>query len=434
MKKLILGTVSAIALFSAGAAFAGGSSSTVTQNGTAENASINQVAATNSGSVVLQNGGYNYAGVVQGGNSDSANVTQDQSFSPLGANPNNSNFYNISNSTQTGVNDSAIVRQHGANTSSINQHGLSVGVNGGEHAIVQQVGQANSSAIGQGGAGEVGVVAQTGNYNSASITQTGTGDGADDNEFGPLYENLLPAPIGNIGSDGATVLSLGNYNIANISQAGYRQFAGVEGFGDSNNASVTQGAAQAFANGVVEAWGNSNLSSINQFGAGTSAFSLIAQSGSTNEAHNTQDGTNFSQILQGTSNPYGQAGSSSNAYASVNQTNTGGAENVSYVSQFDASYAYVTQIGRNNLSTVTQNAGSAGSQAHVYQHGGNDNTSTVTQDGGFESAYVDQSNSSNESTITQSGSANYANVNQSTFDNLSIVTQSGLGNIANVSQ
>ncbi|WP_158266577.1 hypothetical protein [Allosphingosinicella deserti] len=93
----------------------------------------------------------------------------------------------------------------------------------------------------------------------------------------------------------------------------------------------------------------------------------------------------------------------SNALADVWQD---GAENASGISQGEQSDAYVTQLGENGRSTITQTFGE---------------TATVKQTSLSVNAI---------STIVQNGAGHTAVVSQYSGDNSALVTQAGTGNTA----
>ena len=97
-----------------------------------------------------------------------------------------------------------------------------------------------------------------------------------------------------------------------------------------------------------------------------------------------------------------------------------------------------TQDGSGNTSSITQtNSLVAGAEsnntADAFQLG-DDNLSTIEQDGAFNDADLDQIGNNNMSLISQMGEGNTATVLQGSDGNMSTVTQNGIGNSAMVTQ
>ncbi len=383
MKTLILASASLAALLVAAPALAG-NNTTIQQVGTAQHATADQTNSTDGGVIQITQGldatagsdGYNQATATQGGSGNQASITQSQGLYGV-ANPSNT-----STSDQEGVNGTVTVVQVGNNISNITQGGVN------EHAIVGQSNNFNTSTIVQAGVGELGLVNQEeGTGNVATIAQAGTGDGTfagfvdGTQSAGPgpnlhWHENLPSDSVipgvstGHTlyGPTGAVVDQNGNNNNGAINQAGYQNFADVsQGNQDgsfNNSASVTQGAGQYYSAAVVYQDGSGNIAQMNQQGSGSS-YATTWQQGSGNQAYTSQTGSEYSVIGQGIAGEgFGASMNVNNNYANVNQT-----------SGNDAST--ITQMGNSGQAWVSQTA-----QANA--------TSTITQGGSFSVAVVRQ--------------------------------------------
>jgi hypothetical protein len=383
MKRAIFAGVSAGVLLFAGAALAAGNNASIDQIGATQTATIDQTASSSDGvATVHQSDAYNLANVTQGGSGNHADVTQNQGAFGAVRNPSN-----ISNSNQQGVNGGATVVQVGNNTSTINQYTGSVG----EHALVGQSNNGNSSNIGQSGQSEFAVVnQQDGSGNNATVAQSGTGDGETGGALiataahGPgnlrWHENVpntsvLPnagSGVTLFGPIGAAVDQIGSNNTGLLNQAGYQNFADIaqgdsDGSNSTNNtASIAQAGGVYYSDAVVYQRGQFNIASISQVGAGSS-YSTVWQNGNSNQAYSAQTGSNHSVIEQGFSGEGSYAaGPANNEYASVNQA--GGGNNTSLVQQlgsFDT--ATVTQFGSNATASIVQHAGGSFNTATIHQ-------------------------------------------------------------------
>ena len=387
MKKIILGSVSAAALLFAGAAYAAGNSSTIDQDRLfakrqrgSDEFHRRPVAWLRRSDATQASDEYNAASVVQGGSGNHATVTQSQGAFGADRIPSN-----ISNSDQEGVNNTLVVVQVGNNTSSV----LQTNSANGEYALVGQNNNANSAAIVQSGTNEMGLINQDdGSSNVAGITQSGIGDG---NHTPVAYGTPVSGP-GNLvwhenvpndsslpnvpalttyGPAGAYIDQVGSNHTGSINQSGYWNFADVAqgdgGNGASNGSvgdigAITQGAGQYYSDAVMFQDGSYNIASISQTGSGSS-YSTVWQLGNSNVAYSTQVGSEHSAINQG----------------------------------FDGDGFGGSAVSNN--------------YANVYQQGGGD-TSTVTQTGNSDQAWVSQYGAGATSTVNQGGSFNLAVVHQ----------------------
>jgi hypothetical protein len=385
MKTLILSSVSAAALLFASAAFADGNSSTITQIGTSQNATVDQTQSSGGSVAQITQGqvdgdANNVASVTQGGANNQASVTQGQGAYGL-TNPSNS-----ATTDQEGTGGAVTVIQLGNNSVTVQQ----LAGSSAETALVGQSNNFNSAAIVQQGARELAVVnQQTGSGNIASITQNGTGDGETaghaDHVYGTgnLYRNenvpsdsVLPGAAEgktSYGPSGAYVDQAGFSNQGTVNQQGMDNFADVaQGAPDDstgNIGTVTQGAGLDHTDGLIYQQGDTNIAAVNQSGSGSS-YSTIWQNGVSNQAYSTQSGSENSVIAQGQ-----------------------------------------TGAGQEPLTIPTPGAPVSNDYASVFQSGGND-ASLVNQTGSNNSAYVSQQAANATSTVTQGGSFNVATVRQ----------------------
>ncbi len=382
MKTLIFASVSLAALLVAAPALAG-NNTTIQQLGTAQHATADQTNSSDGGVIQITQGldatqgtdGYNQATATQGGSGNQATITQSQGAYGV-ANPSNT-----STSDQEGVNGTVVVVQVGNNSSNISQGGS------GEHALVGQANNFNTSVIVQAGVNELGVVnQQAGVSNVASISQAGTGTGVSGGSnvltHGPganqiwseelLTGSVLPgASTGTIvyGPTGAVIDQNGSNHSGTINQAGYQNFADVtQGNQDgstNDTGMITQGAGTYYAEGLIQQTGGSNnIATTNQQGSG-SGYSLTDQNGSNNQAYANQVGNETSVIDQG------YTGTIPSASGAVN-----------------GNYANVNQTSGNNTSLVQQ-TGNYG-QAWVSQTAQAGATSTISQGGSYSVAVVRQ--------------------------------------------
>lgn len=300
MKRTLLYSVSAAALFVAAPAFAQSYNnvSNVSQNGDTEAAMVNQI-----------------------GSNDTSNITQD-------------------NAT-------------GHNTATVNQNGKI----GGQSDITQK-GDHNTATLNQSddGSAYIGGPATDGSSYPAgakpisvsSINQGGNGNSAD----------VTQATATNAATNNSAVDQSGDGNSATVKQYDDAQYSSVSQSSAGNTASVTQG----LNNGADNSWHN--------------ASTLVQSGGGSNAATVTQTGTD--------------------GVSSVYQTGSNGAANVTQGGSFATSY--VGQSGDTDNATVTQH------------DGGSMLTSSVDQQAANNTAVVDQSGSNSQSYVTQLGATNAARV------------------------
>jgi trimeric autotransporter adhesin len=387
MKNLLLGAVSAVALLTAGGAFAAGNASTIDQIGTGNTAAVDQTGSPSDAVATITQGlansdANNSASVTQGGGAGNvATVTQSQG--PYAVN----NPSNRETSNQQGTGGVVTVIQVGDNTSTVQQLSGSID----EVALVGQSDVGNSSSISQGGTSEFALVNQEeGTGNSAGIVQSGTGAGditpTDQGvAHGPnnLYwsenvpdDSVLPGASSGLttyGETGAVVDQVGSNNVGAINQAGFQNFADVSQENDTspggNTGTVSQGAGLFQSDGVMYQLGQNNGAAINQSGSGTT-YSTIWQNGNLNQAYSTQVGSETSVIGQGVTGDGPRTSDDSfvtavnNDYAAADQTS--GNDNSLITQTGDSDTANVFQ-------TVTANATS------TIMQGGSNNTATVRQ-------------------------------------------------------
>ncbi len=424
MKKSLFTAVAVTVLAACASAFAQ-DNSTVTQNGSGDNALVDQTAASGAtSSTVTQSSDNQYADVQQAGSVNTSTVTQDTDGAYYGS---------AAYVTQLGTSGTSDVGQYGFNYASVKQDAGSVG----ETAYVRQTGYNPyaGASIYQNGMTNSGWALQTGDYNTSTVIQTGTGGGysATDLAEVPSPGTLNAGTFGFRTGGGSE--QIGNFNSSYVDQAGINGLGGNYADGDSNTQSVYQFAGTNQATAIVNTTGNANVSTLIQNSG--QAFSGNIQYGGGNTIYVNQTGSSSSLIGQGSNDfvNYNNTGPQTfGASATVSQTGDG---NASTVVQFDGATASVTQIAGliANESTVTQEVGSAGSNATVDQYGSN-GQSTVTESGAGEIANVTQYASATgaNSTVTQSGASDNASVGQQGASEVSLVTQSGGSDLASVSQ
>ncbi len=371
MQKLLLTTVSAIALgVCATAAMASSSTTYDTQEGTGQIANIDQSGGNNdtvgtAGTPFDQNNG------ASGTGDNVISIVQTGSYNSFGVS---------AASFQSGTTNGAIINQAGYDSS----------------VVLQQTGTNNGSAtLGYGGADEQwsnstygGIIVQdnTSNASTVVLTQNGSDSIFDIAQGGA--NNLINAT--QIGTDqlyvrqGTYLAALAGFDSSyetNSTIAVYQNGGGTnlstnyaslaQGGGDSNQISVTQ---IGFALGAdVNQNGSNNLFSSYQAGSGnmvglTAGFGAdtpITQSGTGNQYYNVQLGTNATAngSQNGTDNYVSnyQSGDSNVISGSQNGTNnqvytsqTGTTDNLAYAQTGSNNFISNSQSGSGNHVTVHQ--------------------------------------------------------------------------------
>jgi hypothetical protein len=442
MKSVILAGASALALLTAGAAFAADPSSTATidqigtsalaadANGANNNnsATIDQTYAnadTGTLAKIVQRDQDNTATVTQSNSGNTASVTQMQNqFAGNGAG-------NIASVTQNGQQGSVSTYQDGVNFAQVQQNGGSYG----EKSYVYQGGsQAYGSGgveITQGGVNENAVAFQQGVNNSAFINQFGNGGGVGATAaesfdgVNNTTNNYLTTPsaiasypgANNNGiSTGALSIQNGVGNNSAISQYGYSSYAVNAASGNGNVQTANQFGGAYQASSDSQAFGNGNTSTVNQY-AGT-AVSATFQYGDANTATVAQNGSSTSLIGQGTVIENG---------AGLQTRPVGGSDDMAAVTQNNnGELSIINQEGSFETASVTQSG--FGDTSKVYQTNG-EATATVTQSGTNDYSHIYQSGD-----IYGGAYANTATVSQGQNDAKSFVGQVGYANTAVVKQ
>jgi hypothetical protein len=356
MKGLLLATASVVALgFGATAAMAGGSSVYDSQDGTGQNAFIDQSSGTNDSVGGLGNPFIQNNGAGTGGNSIS--ITQVGSNNSFGKNMSSfqSGTDNRANVLQNGTNSDVELQQTGSNNGANNVyevHGYWYNDNDG--GLIEQDSTTNHSSVS---------LSQNGNNNAFNIGQGGTGNSVSATQTG---DNLLWIRQGTNSPDNWDSSELAVTGPATNSTITVSQNGGYfDNTGNYDNyAALSQGG------------GNRNQMTVTQFGNANSID--VNQSGSNNTLTSYQSGFgNFLGGEQGWPVPDG---------------------GVPIVQSGSNNYVYNYQLGTSNMVF--------GSQI------GNNNQVSSTQNGNYDTLYYTQTSSNNTISNTQGGSSNTVTIHQ----------------------
>ncbi|RAK60986.1 hypothetical protein DJ021_14800 [Phenylobacterium hankyongense] len=213
-----------------------GSYATVTQSGYHDvvgrvdtSASATGVSGLNGDPGIYQYGNYNFGGVVQAGNHDTASISQNSSVRRAPGSTDDccssdaNAYFNYATIQQLGDGDRADVTQIGDNTAEVSQLGDN------ETAHVLQSGYANFARVWQqpGAAGSQGTISTYGHNNNAYIYQASGSNSAFINQGlngADVYGNT--ATINQTGCDNiGTINQLTNNNIADLTQSGFSNTA-----------------------------------------------------------------------------------------------------------------------------------------------------------------------------------------------------------------
>ena len=313
--------------------------------------------------------------------------------------------------------------------------------------------QNNQASVEQTGVGAVATVDQTGANSIADVTQSGGGT-VDVDQSGTVgstatvttsADDRPPESTVDVDQtdDGTAGTAAGQANVATVRQQNVNGF-GLSGTGSTVAVSQTHNAAGAGSNTADITQGHNAVSgqvTVSQEGGENSA--IYASTTSTdNDAFITQSGVGNNADVQ-------QDFQNGAALATVNQNNTGGADNDVFIDQISAGFAAsppefavgadaaVTQDGFANSSTISQTGYSetavTANFARNFQTGDN-LTSLISQSGVDNSATVTQTGSNNDSEVLQGGDGNLATVSQGASGNVSDVSQGGNGNTVSVVQ
>jgi len=451
MQKLLLTTVSAIALgVCATAALAGGSSTYIDQTGTGQTATVTQTSATD-GSVgtladpFVQQGSNNTISITQTGTND--NVQGDSELTP----------YVVPRPA------AGLVGQSGTgNNATIKQSGGASGAGNGEYVTLYQVGNFN-------GTGTIG------SLNGGTIDQ-----GSGDDQTASVFENgwynqfniLQKGPGSSDLYNGVDLEQTGNYNSGQIAQNGvdlgvtayqyaYYNVLTSNQWGQGNSLwSLQTNTSDVYYNTITNrqsGWGNLAYVGLNALGFNSNTDNYEppfyqGQNGTDLTITNTQFGASDSLVVLNQGDGAG---------FNLSITNTqGGYKNSLTVTDQSGSDSSITskQFGANNTALVTEQTGSDNTisnqqygwngSATFYQNGsynvadltqsGYDNGATSTQNGYYNAAYLTQSSGDNIITGVQVGTGNTgwntATVTQASYGNTANYSQNGSGNTASIKQ
>ncbi|PKG54861.1 hypothetical protein [Halomonas sp. MES3-P3E] len=312
----------------------GNSASVVQINGTDNDSSVDQNKQ--------QQGDALEAEVVQSGNENRSDISQDLSYGAIAKVYQTGNG-NLSRIDQLGADSNgAEVTQTGDNHRSIVEQGTNPGGAQNNNAFVTQTLMDSQSFVRQQWDGNLAVVAQDGTSGMSQIWQQS------DNNVAKLWDT-------------------GAYNGSYIRQ-------GVSGTSDYNDANVEQ-SGEYNDSYISQSVGDFNEADVIQ--SGDYGKSDIVQTGRQNEADVDQSGGgDISWVIQ----------NGNNQYAKVEQTGSGTAEvefNESYIMQTgggthsaDVYQNHYPTSGYNNVSTITQ-LGSTMGNATVVQNGAGNRASTI---------------------------------------------------------
>jgi trimeric autotransporter adhesin len=293
LRKILVASVSMIALSTATSWAA--NTSTVTQDSTTSNvsATVSQTGPTGSFSDIQQ---YNNTA-----NSD-AFVTQIDAGGPTPSPVSLSYLSQINNDGSTAVvyqdgstatgnhNEAETLQEYGASNyaataqagggliSHITQ-GDGTTFSSGNIGLIAQIGEGSAAEVRQVGSNNYGEIYQDGDFSGVSITQTG------DDNIATLFQvgDSVNAPIVQTGSFlEAHVAMDGFANSAGVNQNGTDHFASITQLGDLNAANIGQ-------------TGTSHTATVSQ--TGESNLSQLFQTGSNNTASVSQTGTGFTSTI-----------------------------------------------------------------------------------------------------------------------------------------
>jgi hypothetical protein len=359
--------------------------------------------------------------------------------------------------TQDGLNNAAYVKQYGASSiAGVNQTG-----NVNESNITQELDSVGSFAdVIQSGDNALSNITQGGTDNSAIVNQSGDGAESNVSQYGSSGEVEVDQ-IGDFNISNVTQQSTTGGSVrAVVDQSGSDNFSTIFQGKDLNGNLTTTGSVEVTQSGsngksTVTQWRDGGSTVIlNQSGNGN--ISTIEQEDSQSEVDVTQTGTSGISIINQTSLVDGAGSripvyknkavvktSGINTYSAINQNGYSSIANVtqsnggiigttpsvrSTIFQSGATTADVIQssLGSNNDVYINQFNSNDGirSTATVQQTAGSDHTAEVYQIGSDHKAFIYQSGEQNEATINQTfTTAAYARVTQSGIGNVVIVNQ-----------
>lgn len=350
MNRIILASVSAIALLTGSAALADNSNSSINQI-SGGSVTVNQSGPIGSTSSVTTeadaNLGPNTVSVTQADNG-TANTGPGQ------ANVSTVIQDNVNLGTTATVNQAHNAGGYGQNSSYIRQ---GRNASNGDVTVRQTGGENTSTYVSTTSTDNIGDVAQSGVRNSSYVQQD--------------FQNGAQAYVNQIGNGGPNSVSIQQLSAgfsANPPEFAAGSFAQATQSGDNLTSNILQ-------TGYTDPAAEGNFARSNQ--AGNDQFSSISQSGINGSADVYQSGAGHDSIVS-------QAGDGNTALV---------------VQQDSTNYSSITQDGTNDYAEVRQS--------------NNSNESTVSQGSGANNtAYVTQASLNNASTVTQNGSNAFASVTQ----------------------
>jgi hypothetical protein len=444
MQKLLLTTVSAIALgVCATAAMASGSATYSTQEGNSQSATIDQSLATSGKVGTAAVPFYQNNGAYTGGNVIAISQTGANDTFGVNAPSFQSGGLNQASVGQAGTANDVVLQQTGYN-------------NGNAYDTISQAGTGNAVALEQSGTQNNFYIVQdanssasdftafqSGNYNLvssyqtnnvfASINQVGNNNSFYNSQNGPwdTFTSNTTGALTNTNFVGQELnaayaaLQFGSYNLITNYQIGWGATVLLGGqIGNNNNIFNTQdgsgsvavltvqnGSFLTITNNQTGIW---NLLNVNyQYGANSSITNVQSGSGPQNNPLNTVFNFTWNNLATVNQDAYG---------SSINNTQTGSNGNATF-----------TQFGSNNSATLVQ--GNTNNTATLYQDGiynvmsMNQSGSGTGTNGGNVGELIQTGGSSwNTAYLTQSGDGNNAISTQSGFYSLASLVQSGDGN------
>jgi hypothetical protein len=493
MHKVLLTSVSALALAYGSAAFAAGSSSTyLNQAGTGQSANIDQTGATggkvgtNDHPFTQQDGtgaGGNTIAITQTGSNNSTQGFSSWVSYGYGAVQGNPNGY----PGQSGTGNQATITQNGSDgLVQIGQKGTQNGDNVGGGSISQGVlslrdkvfvlqnGSLNLFTISQDNTNSA-VGTSNSSNNSVNLQQSGTANDATISQLGTYTPGINPYGVGL----GVTAYQYAGWNHLSSVQTGTQnslqttQSNTAPGAGAKNSITNMQsGSGQVAWVGLTGVGQNGSLLRIENDQSGTSnKLDVSAQTGTSNIITSTQSGnlntlTVISQSSSGNFIINNQLGTTSTATVTsqdgtgghINNRQTGSNGTATYAQSgsnnverlFDQKGSWnsvnVTQdsAASNNIAAMLQN-GNGGSAAEknsilLTQGGGANNFAFLVQGGSFSGTGLGTmltagaAVNSNNIVGAQSGSSNYAAVSQQSNANTASFNQGGSGNSTVIKQ
>lgn len=385
MKKFLLASTSILAVAFASQAFAGGSSTNLSQTGNYQSATIDQTGA-NKGQVGAKSGNpfLQQDGAGSGGNVIS--IMQTGTENEVGA---------TVLSWQSGTQNSANITQNGDKGS----------------VTLQQTGNYNgssSSTIFQG---------SKSSYDKVTLQQQG-----DFNQFSIWQDRWVNDPSASVYANTVKAVQSGSSNIVNSAQYGTQNEVDLTQWGNNNQFYSDQGfsnprsyvsLAKAFQ------WndgGGANLISSNQGGGSYHSLNVDLQYGHNNTIYNTQtrDYTALHVVVQ------------SGSFLTIDSRQDGPGNTATVLSQTGNDNRITNRQNGNWSSTATFTQNGSNLLINNTQTGGS-NQATFIQNASSSTIDSFQSATGNNLTATQAGYNSYANLLQTADNNTIVGSQNGYG-------